>query len=117
MERIYRDRAQEEKKRLLRAFLAVADNLARALACQDEGEGLRRGVELTYRECQRLLTQEGVEPIEALGQPFDPYLHEAVEVVEDGGKPGTVVEELEKGYTYQGQVLRPAKVKVVREDG
>ena len=114
VERIYRDRAEEEKKRLLRSFLTVADNLARALACEGDGDGLRQGVDLTYREFQRLLSQEGVEPIEALGQPFDPHLHEAVEVVEDGGEPGTVVEELEKGYTYKGQVLRPAKVKVVR---
>ncbi|HDN80825.1 MAG TPA: nucleotide exchange factor GrpE [Chloroflexi bacterium] len=114
VERIYKDRAEEEKKRLLRSFLTIADNLARALACEDDGDGLRQGVDLTYREFQRLLAQEGVEPIEAAGQPFDPYLHEAVEVVSDGGEPGTVLEEVERGYTYKGQVLRPAKVRVVK---
>jgi len=115
VERIYKDRAEEEKKRLLRAFLSVADNLARALACEGDGDGLREGVDLTYKEFHRLLANEGVEPIEAVGQPFDPKFHEAVEVVSDGGEPGSVLEEMEKGYLYKGQVLRPAKVKVVRE--
>ena len=110
LERRYADQAEEEKKRLLRAFLTVADNLERALA--HSGDGFRDGVQLTYQELQRLLSQEGVEPLEAIGQPFDPYYHEAVGTVASGDDEETVVGERQKGYLYHGQLLRPAKVEV-----
>jgi molecular chaperone GrpE len=110
LERRYADQAEEEKKRLLRAFLTVADNLERALA--HSGDGLRDGVQLTHQELQRLLSQEGVEPLETIGQPFDPYYHEAVDTVVGDDDPETVVGEREKGYLYRGELLRPAKVEV-----
>ena len=110
LERRYADQAEEEKKRLLRAFLAVADNLERALV--HSGDGLRDGVQLTHQELQRLLNREGVEPLETIGQPFDPYYHEAVGTVAGDGDEETVVGEREKGYLYRGQLLRPAKVEV-----
>ena len=121
LERRYADQAEEEKKRLLRNFLTVADNLERALAHSDhpasippdsqEGS-LRDGVQLTHQELQRLLRQEGVEPLEAIGQPFDPYYHEAVLTVACDDEVDTVVGERQKGYLYRGQLLRPAKVDV-----
>jgi molecular chaperone GrpE len=110
LERRYADQAEEEKKRLLRAFLAVADNLERALV--HSGDGLRDGVQLTYQELQRLLSLEGVEPLETIGQPFDPYYHEAVGTVAGDGNEETVVGERRKGYLYRGELLRPAKVEV-----
>jgi len=110
LERRYADQAEEEKKRLLRAFLAVADNLERALA--HSGDGLRDGVQLTYQELQRLLSLEGVEPLETIGRPFDPYYHEAVDTMPGDDDQETVVGEREKGYLYRGQLLRPAKVEV-----
>jgi len=129
LERRYADQAEEEKKRLLRTFLAVADNLERALAHSDlppsdfgelsravppasQGRSLRDGVKLTYQELQRLLSQEGVEPLEAIGQPFDPYYHEAVDTVAGDHDQETVVGERQKGYLYRGELLRPAKVEV-----
>jgi molecular chaperone GrpE len=121
LERRYADQAEEEKKRLLRAFLAVADDLERALAhsgnppsilTASQGGGLRDGVKLTYQELQRLLNQEGVEPLDALGQPFDPYYHEAVDTVPGDHDQETVVGERQKGYLYRGELLRPAKVEV-----
>ena len=115
LERRYADQAEEEKKRLLRNFLTVADNLERALAHSDaasHGGSLRDGVKLTYQELQRLLRQEGVEPLEAMGQPFDPYYHEAVLTIACDDEVDTVVEERQKGYLYRGQLLRPAKVEV-----
>jgi len=121
LERRYGDQAEEEKKRLLRAFLAVADNLERALAHSDysptdspasQRGGLSEGVQLTYQELQRLLGQEGVEPLEAIGQPFDPYYHEAVGTVPGDDDAETVVGERQKGYLYRGELLRPAKVEV-----
>jgi len=110
LERHYAEQVEEEKKRLLRAFLSVADNLERALA--HSGDGLRKGVELTYQELQRLLSLEGVQPLEATGQPFDPYYHEAVDTVVSDEHPETVVGERQKGYIYRGELLRPAKVEV-----
>ena len=110
LERRYADQAEEEKKRLLRNFLTVADNLERALA--HSGDGLHDGVQLTYQELQRLLNREGVEPLEAIGQPFDPYYHEAVGTVAGDHDQETVVGERQKGYLYRGELLRPAKVEV-----
>ena len=110
LERRYVAQAEEEKKRLLRNFLTVADNLARALA--HSGDGLRDGVRLTHQELQRLLSKEGVEPLEAIGQPFDPYYHEAVDTVPGDYDQETVVGERQKGYLYRGELLRPTKVEV-----
>ena len=125
LEHRYANQAEEEKKRLLRNFLTVADNLERALAHSDappqspqlwgeggQGGSLRDGVQLTHQELQRLLRQEGVEPLEAMGQPFDPYYHEAVLTIACDDEVDTVVEERQKGYLYRGQLLRPAKVEV-----
>ncbi len=121
LERRYADQAEEEKKRLLRSFLTVADNLERALAHSDhpasdhpasQGDSLRGGVKLTCREIQRLLSQEGVEPLEAIGEPFDPYYHEAVGTVASDDDEETVVGERQKGYLYRGELLRPSKVEV-----
>ncbi len=110
LERHYAEQAEEEKKRFLRIFLTVADNLERALA--HSGDNLREGVQLTYQELHRLLRQEGVEPLEAVGKPFDPYYHEAVATVDGNDSEETVVEERQKGYLYRGELLRPARVKV-----
>lgn len=104
---------EEERRRLLREFLSFADDLERAMAHLD-AEGLRQGVQLTWAGLRRFLDREGVEAIEAEGRPFDPQLHEAVAVVENGGKPGYNVEEVRKGYRYQGRLLRPARVVVSR---
>jgi len=121
LERRYSDQAEEEKKRLLRNFLTVADNLERALAHSDrppsipsdsQGGSLRDGVKLTYQELQRLLSQEGVELLEAIGQPFDPYYHEAVGTIAGNHDQETVIGERQKGYLYRGELLRPAKVEV-----
>jgi molecular chaperone GrpE len=110
LERRYADQAEEEKKRLLHAFLAVADNLERALA--HSGDGLRDGVQLTYQDLQRLLSLEGVEPLEAIGHAFDPYYHEAMDTVVGDNDQETVVKERQKGYLYRGELLRPARVQV-----
>lgn len=117
LERQYANQAEEEKKRLLRAFLTVADNLERALAYADcspaaQEESLRDGVQLTYQELQRLLSREGVEPMQTIGQPFDPYYHEAVARVVGDHDEEIVIKERQKGYLYHGELLRPARVEV-----
>nr|WP_302104451.1 nucleotide exchange factor GrpE [Polycladomyces sp. WAk] len=120
----YRKRVRKEKEEsdkyavapLAEAILPVVDNLERALAAggnATDAKALHEGVEMVYRQLLQVLRQVGVEPIEAVGQPFDPHLHNAVMQEEASGtEPGIVVAELQKGYRFKDRVLRPAMVKV-----
>ncbi|MCZ7571061.1 MAG: nucleotide exchange factor GrpE [Ardenticatenaceae bacterium] len=116
LQRNAEERALEENRRVLRRFLDVADNLERALDAAngvEAGSPLAEGVRLTYRELERALTDAGVRPLAPLGQPFDPNYHEAVATIQaPHAAAGTVVEEVQKGYTFQDKLLRPAKVVV-----
>lgn len=108
---------------LLKKLLPIMDDFDRALAAIPEQERKNNkwvaGVELIARKLHNLMEQEGVEPIEAQGEPFDPNLHEAV-AFEDNAEGGnenhvdTVSEVFSKGYKLRDRVLRPAMVKVTR---
>lgn len=104
---------------LLKELLAVVDNLERALAASretSEPEGLRDGVEMTLKELLKIFEKFGVQPIEALQQPFDPNLHEAVmQESSDAVPANTVVKELQKGYLLRDRLLRPSMVVVSKE--
>jgi molecular chaperone GrpE len=103
-----------------REMLAVADNLQRTLAAAERpafgavgDAALIEGVRATQRMLMQALERYGVRKIEALGQPFDPALHEAVLEVDDAlHPPGTVVRVLEDGYTIHDRLLRAARVAV-----
>jgi molecular chaperone GrpE len=83
----------------------VAERLAAAVT----------GLRMSERRVERLMADVGVEPIDAVNQPFDPEVMEAVEAVADTGRPaGTVVEELRRGYRWRGRVLRFAQVRVAK---
>ncbi|GEO81461.1 nucleotide exchange factor GrpE [Pararhodospirillum oryzae] len=106
-----------------RALLGVADNLSRALMAapettRQENETLRTlavGVEMTARELEAVLTKHAVRRVEALNQPFDPNLHQAVQELEDVTVPtGTVVQVYQDGYVLNERLLRPAMVVVSR---
>lgn len=118
VERTYEQRLDNARRDFLRRFLSVADNLELALvhAGTDTArpDHLREGIELTYRDLQRVLADEGVKTMEPVGLPFDPRFHEAVETVVSGAPEGTVVAEVQKGYLYGDQLLRPAKVRVAK---
>jgi molecular chaperone GrpE len=90
--------------------------LERALTAQQtDVDSLRQGVELTYRSLMKLLEQEDVEPVAALGLPFNPEWHEAVGATTEtssGVPPQTVVEVLRPGYRLGNHLLRPARVIV-----
>jgi molecular chaperone GrpE len=124
----YRKRAERERGETsrtamaepLRAFLGVVDNLDRALRAGGSLDDLKSGVEMIQRQTGDLLRRFGVEEVESVGQPFDPAVHEAVIRYEDPSvREQTVSEEFQKGYRYQGRLLRPAMVKVAvpREGG
>ena len=110
----YRKYAQEQ---LLKEILPVFDNLQRALKhARQSGntDGVLQGVELTLKQYLEILSRFGVQPIQSMGMPFDPAVHQAVATVQPkrGQKPNTVVEEYEKGYYLHDRVLRPAMVTV-----
>lgn len=113
-------REQEEFSRivitgLVTSMLPIMDNMERALAAAEaDKNSLITGVEMTLRQLKEILGCEGLTPVVALGQPFDPELHEAVsrEETTDPEKINKVVEEYRQGYTLKGKLLRPAMVKV-----
>ncbi len=120
----FRKRVKREKsdliqfgnEALLRDFLPIVDNIERILTYSfQEGnwKSFQEGIELVLAEIHKTFSKYGVEPIEALGKPFDPNLHEAMQRCEtDEAAPNTVVEVLQKGYLYRGRLLRPALVVV-----
>lgn len=98
-------------------LLSVADNLERALAVEisgEEAEKLAEGVKMVYKQLKDIFLKLGVTEIKALGEQFDPNLHEAVMHVEDETvDDNTVVEEFRKGYIYNdSRVVRHSMVKV-----
>ena len=114
--RLADERFTADRERLLRAFLRVSDDLERALGADGaDADSLRRGVDLTHQGLMRVLNQEGVEPIQVVGQPFDPTWHEAVSALphqQTSAKPNTVVEVVQTGYRLEDRLLRPARVIV-----
>jgi len=97
-------------------FLPALDGLERALRSARAAAGsdsLIEGLEMIVRLFRSALDKAGVKVVEALGQPFDPTLHQAVAMEEGDGEP-VVVEEVQRGYCIEGRVLRPAMVKVSR---
>jgi molecular chaperone GrpE len=117
----YRRRSEREREDLrrfavadaLRDMLPVVDNLERALAAGGKVEDLKLGVELTLRQFKDLLRQRGIVEVPAVGEPFDPAVHEAVarEEATDVSVP-TVTAEMQRGYSLHGKLLRPALVRV-----
>ena len=119
LEKRFTDEAEREKRRFLRAILPLVDNLEMVIKHSETNpEVLREGVKMIYQDLLRTLQAEGLEPISSVGQKFDPFLHEAVEVVETKEHPEeTVVDEVQRGYRYKGELLRPARVRVAKKDG
>jgi molecular chaperone GrpE len=122
----YRRRQQDEMERgrlrlleaLMEELLPILDNFERALQAAEatrELEPLLEGVRLTERQIKALLARYDIHPIEAVGQPFDPNLHEAIQRIEtDEYEDGVIIDEVERGYRIGERVLRPSRVIVAR---
>lgn len=108
---------RRERAEVLGAFLDVLDNFDRALAAQGAEENMwREGIEGIHKQFAAVFARLGVRPLVALGEPFNPELHEAVAMTEVPDTPeGIVVDVTQKGYILEdGEVLRPARVVVSR---
>lgn len=102
----------------IKSLLPVIDSFERALQARSEPKDFRAGVELIYKQLQDVLAKLGVKPIEAKGQPFDPHVHEAIEMVETSDAPDhQVLEEWQRGYKFKDRLIRPAMVKVAKNPG
>src|SRR5882757_5552224 len=101
---------------VIKNILPVMDSFERALkAPAGDANDLRSGLELIYRQFQDALQKLGVQSIESVGKPFDPRVHEAIEMVDTTEAPDhQVLDEFQRGYNYKGRLLRPAMVRVAR---
>jgi len=110
-------RAQAQKNAFIVDLLGVVDNFERALdAAAGSDSVLAEGMRAIDRQMRDLLAAHGVEPIDALGKPFDPFYHEAAALSEDPDiVPGTVCAVIQGGWMRDGEVLRHARVVVGKE--
>lgn len=118
----FRRRTRQEKEdfykyaseQMVVALLPVLDNFSLALAAEGDAiDGFKAGVQMIHKQLLDVLAAEGVTPIQAVGEPFDPAKHEAVAQDNSGKHPAnTVVEEFRRGYCLRDKVIRPSMVKV-----
>ena len=117
------DAFQYGHEKLAKDLLPAVDNLGRAIdAARKSGvgdlESLLQGLELVQRDLDSVLSKHGVTEVEALGQPFDPSVHEALAQVPDDSVPAnTVVQVFQRGFRLRDRLLRPAQVVVSRAGG
>jgi molecular chaperone GrpE len=106
--------ARREKREIVLSLLELLDGFE--LALQNVGDAppsWTEGVKTIYRKLQNLVERQGITPIQSVGEKFDPRLHEAIESVRsDKYEPGTVIEEVQSGYRWGDELLRPARVRV-----
>lgn len=120
--RVERDRAEHREQAnmdLVREIVPVLDSFERALGRRAAGadDEFRSGVALIHRQLQEALARLGLEPLEALGQTFDPEVHDAVVITQDPNSPaGRVLEVFDRGYRFRGRLVRPARVGVAAGD-
>jgi molecular chaperone GrpE len=99
------------------AFLGVLDNFHLALKSQGSPEQFRAGIELIAKQLDEAVRSLGVTPVETVGLPFDPHMHEALGSVDTQEHPdGAVVDEIRRGYRIKERLLRPALVRVARNN-
>lgn len=105
--------AQYAGMELIRELLPVLDNFELALKTECASKDYAKGVEMIYQRMADTLKKAGLEPIESVGQPFDPHVHQAVEKFATADAPeDTVLSEFQRGYKFKGKLLRASMVKV-----
>jgi molecular chaperone GrpE len=116
--RLTREKEEFQQYSLFKAlegFVPVLDAFDLALKSDASADEYRKGVELIYQQLRTALQKLGLEPIESVGGQFNPYMHEAVALVDtDEHEENHVLEELQRGYLFKNRLLRPARVKVAQ---
>jgi molecular chaperone GrpE len=116
--RQYDEIVKSANENLIIQMLNVADNFQRALGASRNGSdysSLQQGTELIYQYLEDILNKEGVEKIIAVGEAFDPHLHDAMMQVESDQYPeGVIAQEISPGYKLKGKVIRHSRVVVSR---
>ena len=98
---------------IVRDLIPILDDFRRAMQVETADKEYAKGIELIDQRLSETLKKAGLEPIEAVGKPFDPNLHQAVDRVQSEELPDqTVLNEYQSGYNFKGKLLRPAMVKV-----
>ncbi len=120
--RLEKDKVEAIKfanERLLIDILPIVDNLDRAMASLSEGhdpEKVKQGLEIAQKELHEVLEDYGVKVLQSVGEEFDPKFHEAVATVESAdAKDGQVVDEIQRGYTLNGRLIRPSRVRIAKK--
>lgn len=118
--RLHKDKAdsvQFANEKLIKQLIPIFENLERALAAPDTNvESLKEGVQMTADQMMALFKKENVEPIPAVGEAFDPAIHEVLTQIESADHDeNTVIEEYAKGYRMNGRVLIPSKVVTAKK--
>lgn len=105
-------------------IIPVIDNFERAMYFEmnnNNFEGIKKGIEMIYKQFLNILEKEGVKQFSSIGEKFDPLRHEAVGIIYDDSKEENIIlDEVEKGYYYKDILLRPAKVivsKKIKKEG
>jgi len=123
----FRKRAAQERaafikfanESLILELVAILDDFERSIKSVEQKKDfdlLHQGVDMISKQLHRLLEEKGLKRIKSKGEKFTPHEHEAIEVVEsDKGEEDTVSDELQPGYTLNGRIIRPAKVKVIKK--
>jgi molecular chaperone GrpE len=107
--------SQRGREQLVKELLPVIDNLERALKHASSDDPLATGVRMVEKQLLSVLEKHGVTRFSALGQPFDPAIHDAIQQVETSEfAPGSVAQEFASGYNSNGRLLRPAMVAVAK---
>jgi molecular chaperone GrpE len=105
--------AEYSSTEAVRALLPIVDDFERALKVESADREFRKGMQLILQRLYESLKKLGLEPMESVGQSFDPHIHHAVEMVETDQAPDhTILDEYQRGYKFKGRLLRPAMVKV-----
>jgi molecular chaperone GrpE len=103
---------QSASERIIVKLLLIVDDFERALQQKDLPEQTRKGLEMMFKNLHKILDDEKVQPINSVGEKVDPYKHEVLLKSDSDKDEDIIIEELQKGYTMNGKVIRYAKVKV-----
>ncbi len=115
IEKQYEGVVRYSNEELIKKLLPILDSFELALKNTSNKEEFINGIKLIFSQLYQLLESEGVQRIECLGEKFDPYKHEVLLTEESDKDEGIILEELQKGYTYKGKVIRHSKVKISKK--